>query len=137
MSSTDERWEMPKFLKDIFGPDFFPPFPILPESRRAFRRLHAAQDEILDRPTLDLKTRAIIIFSITVALGYKAECKLWIQGMRNMGYSVEEIAEMILLAAIYSGVSRGIDANMLLREVLEEDEERGKTKGNYYRLPRS
>ena len=139
MASKPTDWD-PKMLarfRELWGPDFIPPFPWLPEAREVFRPLSAAMGEILSRPTLDLKTRAVIIFSTMVALGYKAEAKLYIQGLRNLGYSTEQIAEIILQVALYAGLPRGVDANMLLKEVVDEDKERAKAKGFFYQFPRS
>ena len=54
-----------------------------------------------------------------------------------LGFSIEEIAEIIVIVAYYAGFPRAVDAGMLLQEVVGEDEERAKAKGYYYRLPRS
>lgn len=124
-------------FRQIWGPDFSPPFPRLPESDEAFLPIGLAQGGVMSRPVLDLKTRAVIIFSTMVALGYKPEAKLYIQGLRNLGYSVRQIAEMIAQVALYAGIPRGVDAGMLLKEVVDEDGERAKAKGFFYRLPQS
>lgn len=90
----------------------------------------------MNDPTLPLETRAVIIFATLVALGFQPEAKLYMQGLRELGFSVREIAEMITQVALYAGVPRGVDANMLLTEVVAEDEERGTTQGFFYRFPR-
>jgi len=122
-------------FRQIFGPDFLPPFPRTPETVEAMRPIAAAQGEVMSNPVLDLKTRAIVIFSTMVALGYQPEAKLYIQGLRNLGVSVREIAEIIAQVALYAGMPRGIDANMLLTEVLAEDPDRQKAEGFFYRFP--
>jgi alkylhydroperoxidase/carboxymuconolactone decarboxylase family protein YurZ len=48
---------------------------------------------------------------------------------------VREIAEIIAQVALYAGMPRGIDANMLLSEVLAEDPEQEKAEGFFYRFP--
>jgi alkylhydroperoxidase/carboxymuconolactone decarboxylase family protein YurZ len=123
-------------FRQIWGPEFLPPFPRTPETVEAMKPIAAAQGEVMSSPVLDLKTRAIVIFSTMVALGYQPEAKLYIQGLRNLGVSVREIAEIIAQVALYAGMPRGIDANMLLSEVLAEDPEREKAEGFFYRFPR-
>lgn len=49
---------------------------------------------------------------------------------------MREIAEIIAQVAVYAGMPRGIDANMLLREVVDEDPEREAAEGFFYRFPR-
>ena len=49
---------------------------------------------------------------------------------------VREIAEIIAQVALYAGMPRGIDANMLLTEVIAEDPERESAEGFFYRFPR-
>jgi alkylhydroperoxidase/carboxymuconolactone decarboxylase family protein YurZ len=123
-------------FRQIWGPDFLPPFPRIPETVEAMKPIAAAQGEMMNDPTLDLRTRAIVIFSTMVALGYQPEAKLYMQGLRNLGLPVREIAEIIAQVALYAGMPRGIDANMLLTEVLEEDPQREASEGFFYRFPR-
>lgn len=123
-------------FRKIWGPDFLPPFPRLPETVEAFAPISAAQGAVMSNPVLDLRTRALLVFATQVALGFQPEAKLYMQGLRNLGYSVREIAEMIAQVALYAGMPRGIDANMLLREVVDEDPERAADEGFFYRFPR-
>jgi alkylhydroperoxidase/carboxymuconolactone decarboxylase family protein YurZ len=122
-------------FRQIWGPDFLPPFHRLPETSEAMAPISAAQGAVMSDPTLDLKTRTVIVFSTLVALGFQPEAKLYMQGLRNLGYSVREVAEMIAQIALYAGLPRGVDANMLLREVVDEDEERNQSAGFFYRFP--
>ncbi len=123
-------------FRRIWGPDFLPPFPRLPETTEAMAPVSAAQGALLNDPTLPLETRAIIIFSTLTALGLQPEAKLYMQGLRELGFSVREIAEMIAQVALYAGIPRGVDANMLLAEVVAEDEDRAAASGFFYRFPR-
>lgn len=123
-------------FREIWGPDFLPPFPRISETVEALAPIAAAQGQVMSNPVLDLKTRAVIIFSTMVALGYQPEAKLYIQGLRELGYTVREIAEIIAQVAVYAGMPRGIDANMLLTEVVAEDGERSAADGFFYRFPR-
>jgi alkylhydroperoxidase/carboxymuconolactone decarboxylase family protein YurZ len=122
-------------FRRIWGADFLPPFPRIPETVEAMAPIAAAQGEVMSSPVLNLQTRAVVIFSTMVALGYQPEAKLYIQGLRNLGYTVREIAEIIAQVAVYAGMPRGIDANMLLREVVDEDPEREAAEGFFYRFP--
>ena len=123
-------------FRKIWGPDFLPPFPRIPETTEAMAPVSAAQGAVLNDPTLPLETRAIIIFTTLVALGFQPESKLYMQGLRNLGFSVREIAEMIAQIAMYAGIPRGVDANMLLTELVDEDSEREAADGFHYRFPR-
>jgi alkylhydroperoxidase/carboxymuconolactone decarboxylase family protein YurZ len=123
-------------FRQIWGPDFLPPFPRLAEASEAMAPISAAQGAVFANPVLDLKLRAVIVFTTLVALGLQPETKLYIQGLRNLGYTVREISEIIAQISLYAGMPRGIDANMLVREVVEEDDERGRTEGFFYRFPR-
>lgn len=123
-------------FRQIWGPDFLPPFPRIPETVAAMAPIAAAQGKVMANEVLDLKTRALVIFSTMVALGYQPEAKLYMQGLRNLGYTVREIAEVIAQVSLYAGMPRGIDANMLLTEVVAEDGERAEAGGFFYRFPR-
>jgi 4-carboxymuconolactone decarboxylase len=123
-------------FREIWGPDFLPPFPRLAEASEAMAPIAAAQGAVFANSILDLKLRAVIVFSTLVALGFQPETKLYIQGLRNLGYTVREISEMIAQISLYAGMPRGIDANMLMREVVEEDDERIQAEGFFYRFPR-
>lgn len=125
-SQTSEATLLAVFHK-IFGPDFVPP-PRLPEAAEARSGISRAHAEVFNRPILDLKMRVVITFSVLVALGYKTEVKMYIQGLRNLGYSVRQIAEMILQVQIFSGSPRGVEANVVLKEVVDEEMERAKAK---------
>ena len=137
MSDSEIRYDpvvVAKF-REIWGPDFLPPFPRLAEASEAMAPIAAAQGAIFANSILDLKLRAVIVFTTLVALGFQPETKLYLQGLRNLGYTVREISEMIAQISLYAGMPRGIDANMLMREVVEEDDERARTEGFLYRFP--
>jgi len=123
-------------FRKIWGPDFLPPFPRLPETTEAMAPVNAAQGAVMNDPTLPLETRAIIIFTTLVSLGLQPEAKLYMQGLRELGFSVREIAEMISQISLYAGIPRGVDANMLLTEVVNEDDDRAAAEGFFYRFPR-
>jgi alkylhydroperoxidase/carboxymuconolactone decarboxylase family protein YurZ len=121
--------------RQIWGPDFLPPFPKLAETLEAFRPISDAQGAVLNSGILDLTTRVVVIFSTMVALGYQPEAKLYIQGLRNLGFTERAISEMIVHVAMYAGIPRGVDASMLLKEVVDEDPARSQATGFFYRFP--
>jgi alkylhydroperoxidase/carboxymuconolactone decarboxylase family protein YurZ len=120
----------------IWGPDFLPPFPRIAETTEAMAPLSAAQGAVMSNETLPIETRTILIFATLVSLGFQPEAKLYMQGLRNLGFTVREIAEMIAQVALYAGVPRGVDANMLLTELVAEDGERADAEGFFYKFPR-
>ena len=143
MASKDLRDEghyAPSLLskfKEIWGPDFVPPFDVAPEGWEAIFKVNQGVGDVFSRDILDLKTKVIIITSVLLALGVKPYAKLYLQGLRKMGYSDREVAEAIVTAGIFSGVPRAIDGFILLQELKDEDEERAKAKGFFYRPPKT
>lgn len=123
-------------FKKIFGEDFKPPFSRPPESVEAATPRRAAQRWLLGNDVLDVTTRAVTIFTVMTALGFKHECKLYMQGLRNLGFTTRQVAELIETIGLYAGVPRAVDAHMLLSELLEEDKERPHADGFYYVPPR-
>lgn len=124
-------------FKEIWGPDFVPPFEVAPEGWEAIFKVNEGVGEVFSRDILDLKTKTVIITSVLLALGLKPYAKLYLQGLRNLGYSEREVAEIIVVAGIFSGVPRAIDGFILLQELKDEDEQRAKAKGFFYRPPKT
>ena len=73
----------------------------------------AAWGEIWTRPGLDRKTRSCMVLSTMIALGAWDEYKLHVRAAFNNGLTRDDIKEVILQAAIYSGVPK---ANHAIRE---------------------
>ena len=76
--------------------------------------------EIWNRPGLDRRTRSIINLSLLTALNRPHELKLHVRGAINNGLSKEEIAEVLLQAAIYCGVPAAIDSFRGAKEVFAD-----------------
>jgi alkylhydroperoxidase/carboxymuconolactone decarboxylase family protein YurZ len=123
-------------FKDLFGEDFKPPFPRLPESTEAANPRRIAQRALLASELIDLNMKATLIFTVMITLGFHKEAKLYMQGMRNLGYTDRQIGEMLELIGLYAGVPRAVDGHVLLSELVEEDKERPHSEGFYYKLPR-
>jgi 4-carboxymuconolactone decarboxylase len=80
-----------------------------------------AWGEIWARPGLDRRTRSCITLTALVALGRLDELALHVRAARRNGLSPEEIAEVLLQAAVYCGVPAANSAFHVFQRVLEED----------------
>jgi 4-carboxymuconolactone decarboxylase len=72
------------------------------------------------RPGLPRKTRSMLNLAMLTALNRPHELKLHIKGALKNGVTKEEISEILLQAAIYSGVPAAVDAFRTAREALKE-----------------
>jgi 4-carboxymuconolactone decarboxylase len=72
------------------------------------------------RPGLPKKTRSLLNLAMLTALNRPHELKLHVRGALTNGVSREEIAEVLLQAAIYCGVPAAVDAFRTAREALKE-----------------
>jgi len=73
------------------------------------------------RPGLERRDRSLITIAILGALGLPNEVKLHVRGALTNGVSVEEIQEVLIQVAAYSGVPRGLEAFKAAHEVLKAD----------------
>jgi 4-carboxymuconolactone decarboxylase len=86
----------------------------------------AAWGEVWTRPGLDRKTRSCMVLSTMIALGAWDEYKLHVRAAFNNGLNRDDIKEVILQAAIYSGVPK---ANHAIKEAEIVFAEIGQTPG--------
>ncbi len=77
------------------------------------------------RPGLPRKTRSMLNLAMLTALNRPHEIKVHVRGALRNGVSREEIAEVLLQAAIYCGVPAAVDAFRTAREALEEADAAG------------
>ncbi len=76
------------------------------------------------RPGLDRKTRSMLTIGILAALGRYDELRLHVRATMNTGVSKEEVAEVLMHAAVYGGIPAANSAFHHAREVYAElDEE--------------
>ena len=75
---------------------------------------------IWTRDGLPKKTRSLINLAMLTALNRPHEVKAHVRGALNNGCTREEIMETFLQAAVYCGVSAGIDSFRSAREVFAE-----------------
>jgi 4-carboxymuconolactone decarboxylase len=79
-----------------------------------------AWDEIWNRPGLDRRTRSAITLTALVARGHFDELALHVRAALRNGLTREEIKEVLLQSAIYSGVPAANSAFAVAQRVLEE-----------------
>jgi 4-carboxymuconolactone decarboxylase len=79
-----------------------------------------AWDEIWNRPGLDRRTRSAITLTALVARGHFDELALHVRAALRNGLTREEIKEVLLQSAIYSGVPAANSAFAVAQRVLDE-----------------
>ncbi|MED1738589.1 carboxymuconolactone decarboxylase family protein [Bacillus swezeyi] len=80
--------------------------------------------QIFSRPGLDLKSRLLATVAGLTALGNTEQLKFYINGALNVGWSQEEIVEVMMQMIIYSGFPNGL--NTILTVASEVFAERNK-----------
>lgn len=82
--------------------------------------------KIWSRPGLPRKTRSFLAMTCLAALGKPDEFRTHVRGAVNNGATREEIAEVLLQAAVYCGFPVGLESFRLAKQVFDElDAERG------------
>jgi 4-carboxymuconolactone decarboxylase len=82
-----------------------------------------AWGSVWTRPGLDRRTRSVITITALVAHGHWDELALHVVGARRNGLSEDEIAEVLLHAAVYCGVPSANHAFAVARAALAELDE--------------
>ena len=78
-----------------------------------------AWGEVWSREALDRRTRSAITIAMLVALGRSEELAMHLRGGLRNGLTTEEIAEILLQAAVYAGVPAANHAFRIAAEVLQ------------------
>lgn len=81
-----------------------------------------AWGEIWSRPGLDRRTRSCITLATLVALGREEELAMHVRAALRIGLTPDEIKEVLLHSAIYSGVPAANGAFAVAQKVLDEVE---------------
>lgn len=77
--------------------------------------------DIYSRPQLDLKAREIGVVAALTALGNAApQLKVHIHGALNVGWSREEVVEIIMQMAVYAGFPAALNGLFAAKEVFAE-----------------
>jgi len=84
--------------------------------------------EVWSRPGLDIKTRTIATVAALTALGNaNSQLKYFIHGSLNVGWSREEIIEVIMHMAIYAGFPAALNGMFAAKEVFEARDQNGES----------
>ena len=80
--------------------------------------------DVWSRPGLDLKLRELATVSALIALGHcEPELKVHMNGMLRMGWTREEIIEVIIHMSVYAGFPAALNALTIAGEVFAEAQE--------------
>ena len=79
-----------------------------------------AWGDIWSRPGLDRRSRSVAVLSSLIAHGHHEELAMHVRAALRNGLTVDEICEVILQSAIYSGVPAANSAFRIANEVLSE-----------------
>ncbi|MEM7141515.1 MAG: carboxymuconolactone decarboxylase family protein [Actinomycetota bacterium] len=75
------------------------------------------------RPELDIKSRSLATVAQLAALGRTDELKIHLQGARNVGWTTEELVEVLMQTSQYAGIPTAVAALNAAAEVLAGDGE--------------
>ena len=79
-----------------------------------------AWGDIWSRPGLDRRSRSVAVLSSLIAHGHHEELAMHLRAALRNGLTVDEIREVILQSAIYSGVPAANTAFSIANDVLGE-----------------
>lgn len=74
------------------------------------------------RPQLDVKSRSLATVSMLAALGRPNELKVHLQGAMNVGWTREELLEVLMQTSQYAGIPSAVEALNAAAEVLGDDD---------------
>lgn len=80
-----------------------------------------AWGDIWSRPGLDRRSRSIAVLTSLIAHGHHEELAMHLRAALRNGLTVEEIREVILQSAVYSGVPAANTAFRVAAEVLADE----------------
>ena len=88
----------------------------------AFQRMitEGAWGSVWARPGLDRRTRSIVVVALLAALGHDDELAMHVRATRNTGATPDEVAEALLMVAIYAGVPAANRAIKVAKQVFAE-----------------
>jgi 4-carboxymuconolactone decarboxylase len=81
--------------------------------------------DIWTRPGLALRDRSLITCAALTALGKEPQLKVHLKGALNVGISREEILEMMVHLAHYSGWPTAVNGTRVAEEVFKEQDAAG------------
>lgn len=81
--------------------------------------------DIWTRPGLAVRDRSLITCAVLTALGKEAQLRVHMKGALNVGISREEILEMMIHLAHYSGWPTAVNGTRVAEEVFKDADEAG------------
>jgi 4-carboxymuconolactone decarboxylase len=76
--------------------------------------------DIYTRTELTIKTREMVTFSVLAATGKTPQLKVHLQAALNVGWTIEEIIEMVITMIPYVGFPTVLNALEVVQEFIEE-----------------
>ncbi|MCR2800251.1 4-carboxymuconolactone decarboxylase [Microbacterium sp. zg-Y818] len=89
-----------------------------------------AWGDVWSRPGLDRRSRSIAVLSSLIAHGHQEELAMHLRAAVRNGLTVDEIREVILQSAVYSGVPAANTAFRIASEVFGEEVADGRATGD-------
>jgi 4-carboxymuconolactone decarboxylase len=84
--------------------------------------------DIYSRPGLDLKSRELAVVAALTALGDAIpQLKAHIHGALNVGWTRQEVVEVIMQMAVYAGFPAALNGLYAAKEVFKERDDSGKS----------
>ena len=80
-----------------------------------------AWGSVWSRPGLTLRERSLITIALLTALGHEEESAFHLRATRNTGASEDDIKEVLLHTAVYSGVPAANAAVRIAKEIIKEN----------------
>ena len=80
-----------------------------------------AWGSVWSRPGLTLRERSLITIALLTALGHEEELAFHLRATRNTGASEDDIKEVLLHTAVYSGVPAANAAVRIAKEIIKEN----------------
>ncbi len=110
-------------LRQIGGDGWDGPITALAETSPAFAGLTVAYPygDVLSRPGLDLRSRQICTVSMLMAQGsLQAQLRFHMDGLLNVGGTVEDLVDLLVLATATLGFPVAIDAVGIVRAIVKD-----------------
>jgi|ERR1041385_2276271 4-carboxymuconolactone decarboxylase len=80
-----------------------------------------AYGDVWQRSALPLATKSLVMVGMMAAAGHANELRVHLKGAVKNGCSVDQIQEVLLLLALYSGIPAANEAHRVAAEVLREE----------------
>lgn len=89
------------------------------------RYVHEFAMDVYERPGLDMKSRELATVATLATLGTLPQLKVHIHGALNLGWTRQEIAELMIQLSVYAGFPVALNGVAMAKEVFRERDEKG------------